>query len=140
MKPSREQVHYTMSRVRSTGSAIERKLGSALWKAGFRYRKHYKILGKPDFALVSAKIAIFCDSEFWHGYRWGNRAKTAFKTNQSYWFDKIERNRQRDRRVRRQLEREGWLVFRFWGREIDSNVDACVSQVKKAVRFRSRQP
>src|SRR6266508_2172485 len=84
MKPTPEQIHYTMSRVRSSGSVIERQLGSALWKAGFRYRKQYKIFGKPDYVLVSAKIAIFVDSEFWHGYRWGKRAKEAFRSNQSY--------------------------------------------------------
>jgi DNA mismatch endonuclease (patch repair protein) len=137
MKPSREQVHYTMSRVRSTGSAIERRLGSALWRAGLRYRKHYNVFGKPDFALVSFKVAVFCDSEFWHGYRWGKRAKTAFKSNQSYWLAKIERNRKRDKKVKKQLEGEGWLVLRFWEHEILSNIEGCVSKVKAAVRLRS---
>ncbi|HEX9424636.1 MAG TPA: very short patch repair endonuclease [Pyrinomonadaceae bacterium] len=131
MKPTPEQIHYTMSRVRSSGSVIERQLGSALWKAGFRYRKQYKIFGKPDYVLVSAKIAIFVDSEFWHGYRWGKRAKEAFRSNQSYWHSKIERNRARDRKVNKELKREGWRVIRFWEHEITSKLEDCIARVRE---------
>lgn len=133
MKPTAERIHYTMSRVRSSGSTIEKQLGSALWKAGFRYRKQYPIFGKPDYALVAPKIAIFCDSEFWHGYRWGKRTREAFKSNQEYWYPKIERNRARDKRVRKKLQRCGWTVLRFWEHEIISNVEDCVSKVRQAV-------
>jgi DNA mismatch endonuclease Vsr len=132
MKPTPEQIHFTMSRVRSTGSVIERQLGAALWKAGFRYRKQYKIFGKPDYVLVSARIAIFVDSEFWHGYRWGKRAKEAFKSNQSYWHAKIERNRARDRKVNKKLKREGWIVIRFWEHDITSKLEDCVARVRAA--------
>jgi len=125
-----------MSRVRSSGSAIERELGLALWKAGFRYRKQYPIFGKPDFVLVSPKVAIFCDSEFWHGYRWGKKAKSSFKTNRDYWYKKIERNRARDRRVSRELQRAGWTVLRFWEHEITSNIDKCVHRVRQSVDAR----
>jgi DNA mismatch endonuclease, patch repair protein len=122
-----------MSRVRSSGSEIERRLGKALWQAGLRYRKQYSIFGKPDFALVRRKIAIFCDSEFWHGYRWGSRSKAAFKSNRDYWLKKIEGNRRRDKKVKRELERSGWIVLRFWEHEITSNVDDCVRKVKETV-------
>lgn len=118
-----------MSRVRSSGSRIEKLLGSALWRAGVRYRKQYPIFGKPDFVLVQRRIAIFCDSEFWHGYRWGTRRKAEHKTNQRYWFEKIERNRARDQSVNRILRAEGWRVFRFWERQIMRNADACVSAI-----------
>jgi DNA mismatch endonuclease Vsr len=123
-----------MSRIRSSGSAMERRLGTALWQAGFRYRKQYAIIGKPDFVLVTRRVAIFCDSEFWHGYRWGSKAKAAFKTNQEYWFDKIERNRKRDREVKKTLEQDGWTVLRFWEHEISSDLDGCVDRVKQAVQ------
>ena len=133
MKLTSEQIHYTMSRVRSTGSAIERQLGSALWKAGFRYRKQYRIFGKPDYVLVSARIAIFVDSEFWHGYRWGKRAKEAFRSNQEYWYSKIERNRARDRKVNKELTRHGWIVLRFWEHEITTNPADCIARVRAAL-------
>lgn len=118
-----------MSRVRSSGSQIETILGKALWRAGIRYRKQYPILGKPDFVVVKWRIAIFCDSEFWHGYRWGQRRRAEHKTNQSYWFPKIERNRARDRLVNRQLRAEGWTVVRFWEREIRRNAFACAAEI-----------
>ena len=132
MRLTPEQVHYTMSRVRSSGSAIERKLGTALWKAGFRYRKQYSIMGKPDFVLVSKKVAIFCDSAFWHGYKWEER-KATFKSNRSYWLAKIGRNRARDKRVNRELKKRGWIVLRFWEHEISEKVDGCVMKVQKVV-------
>lgn len=126
---SRTRISFTMSRVRSSDSAIERALGQALWKAGLRYRKQYPIFGKPDFVLVKHRIAIFCDSEFWHGYRWGERRKSEHKTNQRYWFAKIERNRDRDRKVNAGLRREGWTVLRFWERDVVSNPTACATKV-----------
>jgi DNA mismatch endonuclease (patch repair protein) len=118
-----------MSRVRSSGSGIESKLGKALWQAGLRYRKQYPIVGKPDFVIVRRRIAIFCDSEFWHGYRWGKRRRQEHKSNQSYWFPKIERNRARDRLVNRRLNKSGWRVIRFWEREILRDPRRCASQV-----------
>lgn len=127
--PNKERVSYTMSRVRSSGSEIERRLGSALWQAGLRYRKQYKVFGRPDFALVSHRIAIFCDSEFWHGYRWGNRRRREHKSNQSYWFAKIERNRARDQLVTRTLRKRGWHVVRFWEHEIVDNPQLCTAKI-----------
>jgi DNA mismatch endonuclease (patch repair protein) len=99
-----------------------------------RYRKQYPIFGKPDFVLVSRRIAIFCDSEFWHGYRWGSRRRLKHKTNQSYWFPKIERNRARDRIVNRQLRNTGWKVIRFWEREILRTPDKCAARVVAGLR------
>jgi len=121
-----------MSRIRASGSEIERNLGRALWQAGLRYRKQYRVPGKPDFALVSSRIAIFCDSNFWHGYRWGTRVQAAFKRNRSFWILKIEANRRRDRRVNRKLRRLGWAVFRFWEHQIRNSHEDCVSAVLRA--------
>jgi DNA mismatch endonuclease (patch repair protein) len=118
-----------MQRVRSSGSAIELALGKALWGAGLRYRKQYRIYGRPDFVLVRPRIAIFCDSEFWHGYRWGNRRRREHKSNQAYWFAKIERNRERDRLVNRTLRSSGWRVLRFWEHEITRDPQLCVAKV-----------
>jgi DNA mismatch endonuclease Vsr len=123
-----------MSRVRSAGSQIENLLGKALWRAGIRYRKQYPIFGKPDFVIVKRRIAIFCDSEFWHGYRWGKRRRLEHKSNQSYWFPKIERNRARDRVVNRRLRQKGWTVVRFWERQIRLNPDNCATKVAMLTR------
>ena len=68
---TKEQRHKAMSRIRSKDTTIEIKLRKALWHSGYRYRKNYAVLpGKPDIVLTKYKIAIFCDSEFFHGKDW----------------------------------------------------------------------
>ncbi len=88
---TKEQISYNMSRIRSKDTSIEVILRKALWAKGLRYRKNRKdIFGCPDIVFISAKVAVFCDSEFWHGYNWEERKKN-IKSNHDYWFKKIER-------------------------------------------------
>ncbi len=99
-----EQRRKNMQAIRSKDTSIEVALRRALWQEGIRYRKNYKELpGKPDIAITKHKIAVFCDSEFWHGYDWENN-KYRIKSNHDYWLPKIERNIQRDQEVNIQLE------------------------------------
>lgn len=136
MGKTQEQISYNMSRVRSSGSEIERVMGSALWSAGIRYRKQYKKLpGRPDFALVADKIAIFCDSSFWHGRRWPTAAD-ALKKNKDFWVNKIEYNINRDREVNGLLTDLGWEVIRLWDDEILKDTASCLQRVKTLVRKR----
>ena len=122
-----------MQAVRSSGSRIERLLGKALWAAGLRYRKNDKsIFGRPDFTLKRFKIAIFADSEFWHGRNWKVR-KNDHKTNIEFWHHKIEQNIKRDRCVNRELKRAGWIVIRFWGKEIKKDPKKCVTGVQNMI-------
>lgn len=133
---SKEQISHNMSRVRSSGSLIERTLGKALWAAGIRYRKQYKkIPGKPDFVLVSRKIAVFCDSSFWHG-RGYPETGTQFKTNSDFWLAKIKRNIQRDEQVNAMLGGLGWVVLRFWDDRILRDTEGCVRVVRDAIAQR----
>jgi DNA mismatch endonuclease Vsr len=127
---TKEQRKKNMKAVKSKDSKIEVKLRKALWNEGLRYRKHYsKIPGKPDIVFVGKKVAVFCDSEFWHGKNWKERKKD-FKSNREFWINKIERNIQRDEEVNDLLQKRGWKVIRFWGSEIKKNVDECVRTVK----------
>ena len=120
-----------MRRVRNKDSKIELKLRKELWRRGIRYRKNVnKITGKPDIAFIGRKIAVFVDSEFWHGYDWENK-KNEIKSHQDFWIKKIERNIERDKEVTRALESEGWLVLRFWGKEIDRNLFECADEIEK---------
>jgi DNA mismatch endonuclease Vsr len=122
-----------MSLIRSTGTKIEVFFGKRLWARGLRYRKNDKfVIGKPDFSFRGVKVAVFCDSEFWHGRNW-KRAKLRFSGNREYWVSKIERNIKRDRKVNRILSKSGWQVIRFWAEEIRKNPDACADLVKRAV-------
>lgn len=130
---SKEQRHKNMSRIRSRDTSIELILRKALWRNGIRFRKNYKKLpGSPDIVLTRYRIAIFCDSEFFHGYRW-ETLKQRLDANRDFWIRKIEKNMSRDERVDRLLEAGGWTVLRFWGREIIKNTDACVETVIDAV-------
>ena len=65
-----------MQQVKNKDSKIEVLLRKELWSRGIRYRKNVnRIYGKPDIVFIGKKIAVFCDSEFWHGYNWEERKK-----------------------------------------------------------------
>jgi len=133
-KKTKEQISYNMSRVKNKDSEIELMLRRELWKRGLRYRKNVrKITGNPDIVFKGARIIVFCDSEFWHGYDWENR-KGDFKSHQEFWIPKIERNIQRDIEVNEALKAEGWKVLRFWGKEIKNDVSACADIIEQAVK------
>ena len=123
-----------MRQIKNKDSAIELALRKELWNRGLHYRKNVKsVYGKPDIAFIGKKIAVFCDSEFWHGYDWENR-KNSIQTNRDYWIPKIERNMKRDREVNEKLRSEGWTVIRFWGKEIQKDVVSCADKVVAALK------
>ena len=131
VKRKKDVVSYNMSHIRSKGSVIERALGKILRKSGFKYKKNYsKLIGKPDFVLEKKRIAIFCDSEFWHGKNW-KIAKKEIKSNRSFWYPKIERNIARDKEVNRALRKSGWKVVRFWGKDIKDRPNFCIEKIRK---------
>lgn len=105
---------------RSQGTRPEVELGRQLWRLGLRYRKNEKRLpGRPDFAFWSARVAVFCDGDFWHGKDWHERQrKLEGGSNADYWIAKIGRNRARDREVDAALGSSGWHVVRVWESEI----------------------
>ena len=133
MEKTKEQISFNMQQVKNKDSKIEVLLRKELWSRGIRYRKNVnRIYGKPDIVFIGKKIAVFCDSEFWHGYNWEERKKD-FKSHQEFWIPKIERNMERDAEVTARLESEGWTVIRFWGNEIKKNTAQCADIIEKAV-------
>ena len=132
-KHTPEQRRRNMQAVKNKDSQIEIALRCALFRKGFRYRKNYtKVPGKPDIVFIKEKIAVFCDSEFWHGHDWENR-KNDFKSRQDFWIPKIERNMERDKEVNLKLEAEGYLVLRFWGKQIKKDLDSVVAEIEQAI-------
>jgi DNA mismatch endonuclease, patch repair protein len=117
LKPS-PQTSRRMSRVRSRGTSVERRMATILRRAGIKYRSQPKVFGHPDFRLVGTRAVIFCDSSFWHGRRSRDTSGIAFKRNRQYWQAKLARNHLRDKRIRRELRRRGWLVLRFWDTDL----------------------
>jgi DNA mismatch endonuclease (patch repair protein) len=128
-----------MSRVKSANTGPELKLRRALWARGLRYRVNVKSLpGKPDIVFTRAKIAVFCDGDFWHGHRWAIKGLGSLEKElqgySPYWRAKIQRNVQRDLATSEELTRLNWRVLRFWASEIDANVQKCVDLIVQSYR------
>lgn len=132
---TKEQRHRNMSNIKNKDTSIEVELRRALWNKGYRYRKNYKKLpGKPDIVLTKYKIAVFCDSEFFHGKDWeALKVQLEKGKNSKFWIDKISRNRERDDSINKQLSFMGWTVIRFWGKDIQKNVYECVKVIEEAI-------
>ena len=106
-----EKSHRNMSNIKGKDTSIEITLRKALWSKGYRYRKNLQgFPGRPDIALTKYKIAIFCDSEFFH-----------------------ERNMERDKEKDDELLFAGWTVVHFWGKDILKNPDECVKVIEEII-------
>lgn len=134
MQKTKEQISKNMRSVKSKDSEIELKLRKELWRRGLRYRKNVlSVTGHPDILFSKQKVAVFCDSEFWHGFNWEER-QADFKSHKKFWYEKIRRNMERDLEVTIALRDEGWTVLRFWGKEILEDVVSCADRIEKVVR------
>ncbi|AOC95020.1 Very short patch repair protein [Flavobacterium anhuiense] len=132
-----EQRRKTMQAIKSTATKSEVRLAKALWKLGYRYRKNNKkIFGRPDLTFAKYKIAIFVDSEFFHGKDWKTE-QLRIKTNREYWIPKIERNIQRDEEVNSFLIDKNWTVLRFWSKDIEKNLEVCVAKIEGTIMLLS---
>lgn len=131
-----------MSCIHSKDTRPEIALGRILWRHGIRYRKHYKMTGQPDFVIVSRKIAIFVDGDFWHGHNWKLRGfkdlNAELSTYKPFWVSKIRNNISRDSRVNDFLKRERWRVVRIWESELKKNPDKVIRRIQKI--YESRNP
>lgn len=131
-----EQRTKNMKAIKSKNSKMEMKLAKQLWARGHRFRRNSKkVFGKPDFSLKKYKLAIFIDSEYFHGKDWQTE-KHRIKTNREFWWSKIESNINRDKIVNMKLEELGWKVLRFWSGEVKKNVDLCVLTIEQIIQNR----
>ncbi len=119
-----------MSRIRGTNTGIDLKMNKILKDIGCKFEMYPKMYGNPDFVLKRKRIIIYCDGDFWHGYRYKERKKPAKK----FWRDKIEQNIRRDRRITSKLRRDGWSVLRFWEHDIAQKPEKCRSRILRKIR------
>ena len=128
-------VSNNMRKIHSKDTSIELLLRKALWHKGYRYRKNYKALpGSPDIVLTKYKIAIFCDSEFFHGKDWEIlKLRLEKGKNPDFWIKKIERNRNRDYENDKKLLFLGYTVLHFWGQDISKHTDECLQAIEEAI-------
>lgn len=123
-----------MSKIRSKNTRIEKAVFSELKKANLgRFEYQPKITGNPDFAFHAEKIAIFCDGDFWHGYKFKTQR---YKLNQ-FWQNKISANMKRDRRNRNKMKKDGWAIIRLWGHEIKNSPAKCIVKIQKTLEERN---
>lgn len=115
-----------MQNIRSKNTSIEKVMFALLKKHGIKFKKHYNIAGKPDIAITDRKIAVFLDSDFWHGWRF---KKWKNKLPKVYWRDKIEKNILRDKKNFLKLRREGWKVIRLWEHQIRKKPEDAMNKI-----------
>ena len=136
------QRSWNMSRIKGKNTSPELAVRNCAYRRGLRYRIHVMALpGRPDMVFPTARVVVFIDGDFWHGWRypaWKNRLGL-------YWQHKIERNRLRDTKNFRKLRNSGWHVLRIWEHEVKVDVEACVDRISEAVRLaqpgkRTRSP
>src|SRR5262249_1938520 len=121
---------WNMSRIRGMNTTPERAVRRCAYRRGLRYRTHVMGLpGRPDMVFYGARVVVFVDGDFWHGWqfnRWRQRLG-------GFWQAKIERTRRRDRNNFRRLRRAGWKVVRVWEHEVQTDVERCVDQIAEAI-------
>lgn len=129
-----KQRSHCMSRVKNRDTDIEKIVRSDLHKRGYRFRKHVKKLpGTPDIAFSKAKVAVFIDGDFWHGYRfpaWEHKVS-------DFWKKKIAKNRERDQKNFQKLRSTGWKVIRLWKHDVKKDLPKSISKITEVITERS---
>lgn len=136
-----------MAAIRGKDTKPEIKLRLELWRRGYRYRKNFRGLpGKPDIVFLKPRICVFVDGEFFHGKGFfsGGRShkydsledQLKHANHSDFWLKKIRRNMERDEEVNALLRQEGWLVIRFWSKDVMKETDRCVATVEEALTTR----
>jgi DNA mismatch endonuclease (patch repair protein) len=122
-----------MSRIKGKDTGLETRVRSELHKRGFRFHKHLKELpGKPDVVFTKAKVAVFIDGDFWHGYRfstWEHKVS-------DFWKTKISKNRERDAKNQRWLRDMGWTVIRLWQHDLERDFQVSIGEIVSAIKKR----
>jgi len=127
---SPEKRSALMSRIRGKDTLPEREVAQALSGIALSWESHARDLpGRPDFVFRNARVAVFVDGDFWHGWRfpqWHDKLSEA-------WEQKIAGNRARDRRNHRRLRRMGWTVIRIWEHQIRLDLEKAMRRVRAAL-------
>lgn len=109
---------YNMSKIRSKNTKPEIIVRKHLFSQGFRYHLHRKDLpGKPDLALSKFNTVIFIHGCFWHGHE-ECRYFVIPKTRREWWKNKINRNKELDRKNKLALKELGWRVITIFECEL----------------------
>ena len=126
-----EQRKKNMKSIRSKNTRPELAVTKELRRRHIYFSVHSKtVFGKPDILFLRKKIAVFIDSDFWHGNPGYFKMP---KSNVRYWKEKIARNRSRDKEVTRNLRKSGWTVIRIWEHSVYKNFPKSIARVVKCL-------
>jgi len=76
---------------------------------GVEFDKHVALVGQPDL-FIKPNICVFCDGDYWHN---------------------LPGSKEKDLRVTKKLEDDGYKVLRFWEKDINSDINGCVAEIEK---------
>ena len=133
---SSDAVAARMSRLARKDTAPEMALRKALHLRGLRYFVHRRPLPElrreADIVFPKAKVAVFVDGCFWHGCPEHGRRNGG--TNEWYWSEKIQRNKDRDCDTDERLKRAGWVPVRVWEHMPASEAAQSVQTIIKSLQ------
>ncbi|HCD38150.1 MAG TPA: very short patch repair endonuclease [Candidatus Omnitrophica bacterium] len=121
-----------MSHIRSKNTRPELEVGKELKRRHIYFSTHSNTVpGKPDILFRRKKIAVFIDSDFWHGNPGHFKMP---KSNIRYWKAKIAGNRSRDLLVTATLRKSGWKVIRIWEHDVYKNFSKSIARIVKYLK------
>ncbi len=130
-----EQRKKNMRNIRSTGTKPEKIIMNELKRERIFFKCYDKnIIGKPDIVFSKRKIAVFIDSDFWHGHP---KRFIMPKTNVKYWSEKILKNKARDKKITNRLRKNDWSVLHIWEHDVNHRLDLCIRKIIKKIEERT---
>ena len=141
-KPASRGSSHAMQGNRASGTRPELLVERCLRTLGLRGKRNVRDLpGRPDIVFRRARVAVFCDGDFWHGRKWtALRRNLSQRANSRYWVAKIAYNIERDDQQRRALRKLGWKVLRFWESDILKGPQGIAGRIYSVVRERTDRP
>lgn len=128
---TRKERSRIMALVKSKDTRPELLVRRLVHGLGYRYRLHVRHLpGCPDLVFSSRRKVIFVSGCFWHRHACPNGRRLP-KSRVGFWGTKLEANKTRDMKKRRQLGKLGWKVLVVW----ECQTSRVKELTEKIVRF-----
>ena len=115
-------------------TAPEKLVRSFLHSMGFRFSLNRKDLpGSPDIVLPRWNAAIFVHGCFWHRHA-GCRYASMPKHNSAFWAQKFRENIDRDERIWREIETQGWRYLVIWECQLKKEPRFTLEKIAEEIR------
>ena len=121
-------------------SKDEKYMQKLLKNIGIKYVKHEPILGQPDI-FIKPNICIFVDGDHFHAN------PKQYTANHIIWKEKVSKStgkytppktakmiREKDRRVTKELRKQGYAVIRFWSSNMYAEPEKCLQKIIKIIK------